>query len=136
MLSPRGNVIRLLRHAVQSPLWVNRVRSVRSHERAQFRSCPKADKTFVDLVLTLCAKLRRRMASFDHLIGGGEQRLRHGEVERLRGLEIDQKLELGPPAFRFMRPVADVARVEPRAPRCDSSCTRSSDTCSAEPSMD
>ena len=42
---------------------------------------------------------------FDHLVGGGEQRLRHGEVERLRGLEIDQKLELGPRTFRFMRPV-------------------------------
>ena len=39
------------------------------------------------------------------------------QTKRLRGLEIDQKLELGPLAFRFMRPVADVARVKPRARR-------------------
>src|SRR6516164_2501853 len=31
---------------------------------------------------------------FDHLVGAGKQRLRHGESERLRGLEIDYKLVL------------------------------------------
>jgi len=50
-------------------------------------------------------------------VGGGEQRLRHGEVERLRGLEIDQKLEVGPRVFRFMRPMADVAAIERRVRR-------------------
>ena len=30
-----------------------------------------------------------RAASFDHLVGRGEQRLRNVEAERLRGLEID-----------------------------------------------
>jgi hypothetical protein len=32
---------------------------------------------------------------FDDLIGGGEQIGRHGEAERLRGLEVDDQLELG-----------------------------------------
>ena len=29
------------------------------------------------------------MDLFDHLVGGGKQRLRHGEPECLRGFEID-----------------------------------------------
>ena len=32
-------------------------------------------------------------ASFDHLVGGGEQFIGHGEAERLRGLEVDHELE-------------------------------------------
>jgi hypothetical protein len=31
---------------------------------------------------------------FDHLVGEREQLVRHGEAERLRGLEIDRHLEL------------------------------------------
>ena len=34
-------------------------------------------------------------ASFNHLVGATEQRWRHGEAERLGGLEIDHKLKLG-----------------------------------------
>jgi hypothetical protein len=32
---------------------------------------------------------------FDHRVGGGQQRLRNGETERLRGLEIDDEIEFG-----------------------------------------
>ena len=32
---------------------------------------------------------------FDHLVGGGEQRLQNGESERFGGLEIENQLEFG-----------------------------------------
>jgi hypothetical protein len=32
--------------------------------------------------------------SLDHLVGAREQRWRHVEVERLRGLKVDRELEL------------------------------------------
>ena len=41
------------------------------------------------------AERRPRRKLLDHLVGAGEQGIRHGEPERLRGLQIDQQLELG-----------------------------------------
>jgi hypothetical protein len=38
---------------------------------------------------------QQRQRLFDHLVGAGEQRVRHGEAERFGGLEIDHQLELG-----------------------------------------
>jgi hypothetical protein len=35
---------------------------------------------------------RSKLASFDHLVGVGEQRRRHGEAARLRCLEVDHQL--------------------------------------------
>src|SRR5262252_10198949 len=37
----------------------------------------------------------REQTSFDHLMGGGDELLRHIEAERIRGLEVDDKLEFG-----------------------------------------
>jgi hypothetical protein len=42
-------------------------------------------------------------ALFDHLVGGGEQRLWHREAERFGGLEIDDQLELGRSHDRHVR---------------------------------
>ena len=36
-----------------------------------------------------------RLPSLDHLVGAGEQRRRHLEAERLRGIQIHNKIELG-----------------------------------------
>ena len=35
-----------------------------------------------------------QLAPLNHLVGGGEQRGRHGEAESFRGLEVDHELEL------------------------------------------
>ena len=39
--------------------------------------------------------MHRSKQLFDHLVGARKQRRRHVEAERLRGLEVDRKLELG-----------------------------------------
>src|SRR5882762_3591640 len=38
---------------------------------------------------------RSGLSSLNHLIGSGEQRLRHGKAEHLGGFEVDHQLEFG-----------------------------------------
>jgi hypothetical protein len=42
------------------------------------------------------------MALLDHLVGAGKEGLRHGEAERLLGLELYDQLECGAEARRRM----------------------------------
>jgi len=43
------------------------------------------------------------LQSFDHLVGGDKQARRHGQVERLRSLEIEDRLVLGRRLHRKLR---------------------------------
>jgi hypothetical protein len=38
--------------------------------------------------------LQQRLALFDHLVGGGDQRLRECQAQRLSRLEVENKIEL------------------------------------------
>ena len=52
---------------------------------------------------------------FDHLVGAGEQRGRHGEAEHPGGLDIDDQLELGrlhDRQVRRLRALEDAAGID------------------------
>ena len=61
----------------------------------------------------LCQKQTLRDAAkrylFDHLVGGGKQRLWHGEPECLRGIEIDDQFIFG---GRLHREIAQLLALE------------------------
>src|SRR5437763_16636893 len=97
---------------------VNREVHARFWERAEvkFLRATRHERRFCDVcrtsalppILTVTADILNRqlrarkrqyapqqsLCLFDHLVGAGEQRRRHGEAERLRGFQIDSKLEL------------------------------------------
>src|SRR5262245_17364512 len=50
--------------------------------------------------ITGCEQMQQAAPLLDHLVGAGEQRWRHSDAERLRGLEIDCQLVLGRRLYR------------------------------------
>src|SRR6516225_11170717 len=60
---------------------------------------------------------QQHSCSFDHLIGGGEQLVRHGETEHPGRLSVDDKLKLGRLHDRQLcrlRAFEDAASIDPR----------------------
>jgi len=51
-------------------------------------------QTFVSAAgMSVKGHKRNRTASFDHLVGAGKQRRRHGDPEVFGGLQVDKELE-------------------------------------------
>jgi len=61
------------------------------------------------LTSRLKSTIARCAASFDHLVGAGEQRQRHGKAEDFCGLEVDDQLETSSSAMGGA-PIADIVR--------------------------
>src|SRR5215831_19923647 len=67
-------------------------RTVISRARRHSHFVPEAD---------ICSAAKSVL--FDHLVGGGEQLVRHGEAERLRRLEIYNEIEFDRLLYRNVR---------------------------------
>src|SRR4029453_9020249 len=80
-----------LKGASRCPLWI------KSRHFAMQSICPlySRKRTFaVQLGMSALGQKRTSLSLFDHFIGCVEQRRRHGEAKRFRGLEVDYQLEL------------------------------------------
>src|SRR5260370_10749876 len=65
------------------------------------RYASDSDHSRYESELTLWAEMRHRL--FNHLVGAAEQRQRHCDAERLRGLEVDGEFVLGRRLYREVR---------------------------------
>src|SRR5262245_50004859 len=59
------------------------------------RLCPRKRTCAVHQLMSALGQKRTCIALFDHLVGACKHRRRHGEVERLGSLEVDNQLVLG-----------------------------------------
>ena len=71
------------------------------------RFTPKSGHQLNALECPLCAKsrhsaVRLKTSLFDHFVGAGKQRLRHGETECLRGFAIDYQIVFGRCLYRHV----------------------------------
>src|ERR1035437_992615 len=86
-------------HPAICPLRVISGQTIAGPKYSFVRSCPIADKQEcgwnVRFVPIATDAPQQTVSLFDHLGRAGKQRVRHGEAERLGGLEIDDQLELG-----------------------------------------
>jgi hypothetical protein len=57
---------------------------------------------------------QQHSCSFDHLVGAGEERGRHGQAERLGGFLIDERLDFGLHRLIWRGPAENRCRLSPR----------------------
>src|SRR5215472_12373857 len=81
------------RQKCRCPLWV------KSRHWSRSASCPLyPQKRTLAECSTMSAKCQKRtfaLASLNHFVGGRNERRRNGQAERFRGLDVDDKVELG-----------------------------------------
>ena len=68
---------------------------MRSSQDMNVSDLPQKRTCAVQLGMSAECQKRTSHFLFNHLVGAGEQRGRHGEAKRLGGLEVDYNLELG-----------------------------------------